>query len=997
MGVVYKARQVRLNRLVALKMIRAGTMAGDDELTRFHREAEAVAALQHPNIVQIHEIGEAQGLPFIALEYIEGGSLADRLRHTSLSCPQAAALVEALACAVQHAHERGVLHRDLKPANVLLLSAPNSLGIPKLTDFGLAKRLDGPDGQTQTGAVVGTPSYMAPEQAAGNVRAVGPAADVWALGAILYELLTGRPPFQFATSMETVFEVLHHDPVPPRRLQPKVPRDLETICLKCLHKEPARRYASAQELADDLRRFQEWQPIRARRVGRLERGVRWLRRRPTGALAILLAVVVVAGGYLLWRRPEQPAGLHDPKPEEVKVEYAAALAYRRGLPEGVTTLTEQQARGAARAFRLHVRQSQVERVDVLERGTSSMAAESWGELLGLAAAPDRRREAFYRFHHEQDQLRRQEACDSLARPLWTLTWESPTRAVLLDQRSSAQRRIVVRLNWSEGGWLTSAQFLDSQGRPVGRRDFTCDRRGLTVQVEAFGGAGQRVVDPRGVARLDFRRDESGRVVETAFWKANRRSELVLWKREDEQQRLLEEANLTSDGEARTWPAGYHRWVTRYNARGNRLEDAYFGPTGQPVVTTWGYHRCVVRFDARGRALEQVNYGAAGDPAFRAGDGAFRLVWFYDARGNLTESLILGPNGRPRNNKSGWARQRNLYGRSGELKERLMWRADPEGRLRLWERHNDRGWVLERVNLTADGRPQRWNEGHHRWTARYDARGNMIEAFNLDLDGRPVVPSWGYHHWVARYNSRGLKLEMANFGTAGEPAYQTDDGTFRTLWSYDEWGNLAETLYLGANGRPMNSKHGWARRLEAHLPSGNLVSRSFWRADRHGRLRLWKREDGRGRAVETVSLTPDGQPEMGKNGYHRLTVRYDSRGNRVERAYFGLASEPVATTQGYHRLVTRRDREGRVVESTHLGVDGALAYCTGCGFSRALFRFDSRGHLAETLYLDRNDRPRNGKEGWARKRTTHDERGKVISEEFWKVGPDGTLVALPARK
>jgi hypothetical protein len=299
MGVVYRARHLRLNRLVALKMILAGGSADAADLARFEREAESAARLQHPNIVQIYEVGEADGQPFLSLEYVPGGSLARRLDGTPLPARQAAELVQTLARAMAHAHAVGVLHRDLKPANVLLTAD----GQPKITDFGLAKKLDDPAGPTRSGAILGTPSYMAPEQAAGHGKTIGPAADVYALGAILYEALTGRPPFRAATALETVLQVLSAEPVPPRRLQPGLPRDLETICLKCLEKGPARRYAGAGELADDLGRFLEHCPVRARPVGPWQRAAKWVARRPVVS-ALAAAVVLVAclgAGLVTWQ------------------------------------------------------------------------------------------------------------------------------------------------------------------------------------------------------------------------------------------------------------------------------------------------------------------------------------------------------------------------------------------------------------------------------------------------------------------------------------------------------------------------------------------------------------------------------------------------------------------------------------------------------------------------------------------------------------------------
>ncbi len=298
MGVVYRARQLSLKRDVALKMILAGDAAGDEQLARFRTEAEAVAHLHHANIVQIFEIGECEGRSFFSLEFISGGSLAGRLKEGPLPQREAARLIEILARAVQHAHQKGVIHRDLKPANILLTED----GIPKITDFGLAKRFEEQgEGRTRSGAIMGTPGYMAPEQALGRSHDIGPAADVYALGAVLYELLTGRPPFQGLALLETLQQVIHGEVTPPSRYQPKLDRDLETICLKALAKEPQQRYSSALALAQDLERYQAGEAILARREGALRRLGRKVRRHLAATLtaAVLLLIAGAAAFVFL--------------------------------------------------------------------------------------------------------------------------------------------------------------------------------------------------------------------------------------------------------------------------------------------------------------------------------------------------------------------------------------------------------------------------------------------------------------------------------------------------------------------------------------------------------------------------------------------------------------------------------------------------------------------------------------------------------------------------
>jgi eukaryotic-like serine/threonine-protein kinase len=320
MGVVYQARQLGLRRTVALKMVRTGAQANPNDLARFRAEAVVIARLQHPNIVQIYDVGEAAGRPYFVLEFVAGGSLAQHLQGAPQPVRPAAQLVETLARAVHAAHASGVIHRDLKPANILLQKEEggrmkaetrtdasslssfilhSSSFVPKITDFGLAKCFgDGPDlrGSTVTGEIVGTPNYMAPEQAMVPRQPVGPAADVYALGAILYEMLTGRPPFTGETPLTTVLQVLHNEPVPVTSLQPDVPLDLETICLKCLQKDPRKRYGSALELAEDLQRFLRDESIRARPILAVEKLWRWVRRHPVpaGLLAASLLAPVVA-------------------------------------------------------------------------------------------------------------------------------------------------------------------------------------------------------------------------------------------------------------------------------------------------------------------------------------------------------------------------------------------------------------------------------------------------------------------------------------------------------------------------------------------------------------------------------------------------------------------------------------------------------------------------------------------------------------------------------
>ena len=350
MGVVYKARQINLNRIVALKMILAGQLASEQDVQRFRTEAESAANLDHPRIVPIYEVGQHAGQHYFSMGFVDGKSLAQKLVDCPMAPRDAAEMLLKICDGVAYAHERGVIHRDLKPANILLDQNEQ----PKVTDFGLAKKLGSDSNLTGTGQILGTPSYMAPEQASGKIDEVGKLADIYSLGAILYCLLTGRPPFQAANPMDTLLQVLDKEPISPKQLNATIPVDLETICLKCLSKEPNRRYASANELSQELSRFLRGEPILARPVGKLEQSWRWCKRNPTVA-----GLIATAAGLLILGTTVSTYFAYEANQKAILATSAGKLAHAKTL----------EAEESAERFRL----ASVQAHDQLIRGHLSTA------------------------------------------------------------------------------------------------------------------------------------------------------------------------------------------------------------------------------------------------------------------------------------------------------------------------------------------------------------------------------------------------------------------------------------------------------------------------------------------------------------------------------------------------------------------------------------------------------------------------------------------------
>jgi hypothetical protein len=933
MGVVYKARQISLKRVVALKMIRGGADAGPEAVARFRAEAEAVARLQHPNIVHVHEVGGHEGSPFFSLEFCGRGSLVEYLRRHPLTVRQAAGLVETLARAVHAAHRAGIVHRDLKPHNVLLAGEPDApleQCVPKIADFGLAKFLDDDSGRTRSGAVLGTPSYLAPEQAAGRVHAVGPATDVYGLGAILYECLTGGPPFRGATALETLEQVRAREPVPPAARQPAVPRDLNTICLKCLEKDAGRRYASAEELADDLRRFLDHDPIRARPVGAAERTLRWLRRRPAAVLAVALVALVAvgtAGGAWMWHRQAEAdeRARAELAANAVTVACYASLVWRNGEPEGVGPLEEEEAVHRLPGYRVHYRGGKVERIDVLNAHLVYNDHDSLPALLGqpapqLLGFP---RDASLLVVREADgRPAKVEARDPWGQLNWSLESTGAGAACFTDRRGSTNQRhfdtiIFLRLDADETGFVREIRLVDEAGRPrpteqgVTAVRLERDGRGLPARCTYLDAQGQPKVNGWLPPVRTEQHDEHGDLTEEVFWEA--------------------------DGRPATW-YGMHRKLTGPTAHGE-WEEAYFDALGRPVAGTDGFHRLRVRVAGRGTEAEFAFFGADGK-AVANRQGFHRFLAVYDEHGVEQRMDYLGPDGRPavHHDPTGdYFRRTTTSDDRGNLLERSFWLDGPDGTSVLHFRTDARGNRTEEVALTADARPSSFDNGStRRWTARYDARDHRVEQTYFDADGKPVTCRTALPEPHAR-----------------------------ATWSYDR--------------------------------QDRLVERAFWVVGPAGELRMCRRENGKGKIVEEAFFDDAGRPRLDPTWrQHRWTAEYDARGNVIAGANFGLDGEPVLHPEGDHRWTAKYDDHDNKIELSSFGTDGKPVVLAATGACRWTAKFDGADRRTEECFYGVDGRPVVAKYGYARRTWAYDGEGRLTEVATWGVDDQGKL-ALQQRE
>jgi hypothetical protein len=970
-GVIYRARHRATGRLVALKMLSAGAHASATDLVRFRAEAQAIRQLRHPNIVPIYEVGEHQGMPYFAMEYMERGSLAQALGNAALPPRYAAELVEVLARAIQEAHDAGILHRDIKPSNILM-TKPHAesdhetqpmvvrlLGVPKLTDFGIAKRIGDSGGVTRTGAILGTPAYMAPELVEGHSAQATTAVDVYALGAVLYESLTGKPAYEGTNALETLDRVRQRDPVPPDRLVPNLPPALVTICLKAMAREPSQRYPSARALADDLQRFLDDQPVTARREPGWRRVDRWIRRQPVVAaltmgvalcatLCIVLAVAALrlAGGWAA------------PSVEDPRIEYYSGVIRRWGSPEGVYRLSSDQIRRRELSFRFYRTGNRVEKVEAVDRHGRLTNRHSFTAYLerGDGDLAFRREVRWEYQYDERGALTRETALDRTGQVLWAFRYSTPTTGHYTDKRGFPRPRAgsgaaYVSFVFSENGLAKELRYLNANGKP------RSDRNGIF---------GQR-----------HNHDERGFVTGVSFLGA-------------EDQQVLH-------------PDGYAREVRRYDAQGHRLETAYLGQDALPVLGPEGFTRKTTTYDQNGNVIEVRTLGLDGGPTRRREGFAIERREYDDA-GHLARILYLDGEEKPARDWYGVARIDMEHTADGQRRtERFFGTEGQPVRHRslactyLTRVYDEEGQETEVIahdlDTSTPPRDFRFAPAAPHIRRKHDNSGNIIEESYFAADGRPTQSWFGVHKLLVSYTERGQRASVRFEDTAGKATVPmfvspTDDtkrvGPSQLEWTWDESGNNTQVKALDPQGQPDDQ---WTfplipllgpREAEIPLPPGVA--------------QMECRYDERGNPIEVIhrgrdgTILPPTKSARGPASRGRLTLAYDEHGNLAEAALYGPDGK-LARDIGLCRITALHDEDGRPLEYVLYGPTGRMAGPSN--ISRLRFSYDRQGNRTSESYFDINDRPIAGPSGYAEARFRYDLSGHLVESRF--LDADGVAV------
>jgi serine/threonine protein kinase len=779
MGVVFLARQVELNRRVALKMLTGHF--GPDELRRFLEEAETAAGLNHPNIAHIYEVGDHEGTPFFSMEYVEGGTLADRLRKKLPAPRDTAELLIPVARAVHFAHQHGVVHRDMKPGNVLL----DPDGVPKVADFGIAKRLNDDSQLTRTGAVMGTPTYMAPEQAGGNSRHVGPAADIYSIGVILYEMLAGRPPFLPEDSDAAItVRVLTEETVSPAWHRPEIPRDLETICMKCLEKEPRDRYATAAEFADDLQRYLDDESILAKPPNTVIKSIKWVRRNPWKTVATTTALLLVLAGLTLLTRWELYQRPH--------LEYATHVDWVNGFLEPTEKVSFSTASRSATYLQLtrRGRFGPITKVEVLNaRGNPAVlrrifidelipvyieglaGAQPYGEKLPESSTVD--------FVVDDYTALEATSRDRNGQVIWRIIYD---RAGSNDQISRAR-------------FVNLRGFDSSSHKGASHLEFERDKKGRDVKISFFDAGGKPAPNGEGVYSYKLERDDAGRIVHLENLGsdgqpvANRAGLIAFntsWGKESRFE--LRDAK----GQPVIWK-GVAAIVTAYDDAGNPTRISNIASDGQPARDTtleWSVEelkrnehgelieRNFLRADPNG-SLQPVShlnvaYDGFGHPADIkfSGTKSWRSALIYDVKGNVMEEKYLDPKGEPVLGDKGYASTRSTY------------------------TTDQKGIRIEQTYFDAAGNKTYNTSGFHRLITEFDVTGMMKRLTEDEHDParfkyyrfttEPEYDAQGHNrHSISRYeDAQGQLATNAGLAYTSSEEIYDENGHLTTEWKFD---------------------------------------------------------------------------------------------------------------------------------------------------------------------------------------------------------------------